>query len=128
MYGYNTTVSDNERIGTLWESFKKELIEKECIDERAFYTFNEYRAVVLPFSKTQRMKFDLPQKASMDQLFGFFETITSYRAYCKMFPGNNFLQTLQDQDGAQQSGDAAVLEEFSYPGFIILGVREKDNV
>ena len=125
VYGYNTTVSDNKSVGSLVEAFKKELIEKDCVDERAFYTFNEYRDVLLPFSKVQRLKFDLPQRASLDQLFGFFESITSYRAYCKKFPTNNFLQTLREEHSQVWPRDN--VEEFTYPGFIILGISEGSN-
>ena len=120
VYGYNTTVNDNDRVGAVVDAFKGELMEKGCIDERALHTFNEYRDVHLPFSHVQRLNFDLPQKASVDQLFGFFESITSYRAYCNKYPGNALLETLR---GGSNWQDRTVLE-FSYPGFIILGVKE----
>ena len=123
VYGYNITVNDNELVGALVEAFKQEMMQNDCMDERSLQTLNEYKSVELPFSGTQRLKFDLPQKSSVEHLFGFFESFSSYTAYCKKVPGNNFLQTLRETYKGQWSGDTAV-EKFTYPGFIILGVNE----
>ena len=40
VYGYNITISDNKKVGTLFEAIKKELIQNDCMDDRIFLTLN----------------------------------------------------------------------------------------
>ena len=105
VYGYNVKVRDNTLVGSLMEAFLRELIQKECVTEQSFAVLNEYSDVVLPFSKTQRINFHLPQRVSIDQLFGFFESFSCYRTYCKKFPENKFLEILRKEYSGQWSGD-----------------------
>ena len=128
VYGYNMKVRDNTLVGSLIETFVMELIQKECVNEQALGTLNEYKDLILPFSKTQRINFHLPQRVSIDQLFGFFESFSSYRAYCNKFPENDFLEILRKEFeySGQWSGDT--VQEFTYPGFMILGAQEEIEI
>ena len=119
MYGYNITIGDNKKIGILFEALKSELMQNDCMDDRVFFTLDEYKSVHLPFSQVQRLKFNLVQRATVDELFGIFLLFSMYRAYCKKFPGNRLLEKLRDE----YCHTISDVEQFTYPGYIILGVN-----
>lgn len=124
VYGFNTTVTDNELVGIAVEAFKNELIETGCVDERGIKTLNGYKSLQLPFSGVKRFEFDLPQKASIDELIGFMSSITSYRAYCKKLPGNTLLKNIREiYERNKKTFTHCDLERFSYPGYAILGIN-----
>ena len=122
VYGYLKLV-DNDRVKHLVKAFRDELAKHNCFSKRVDYVSNEYRDVNLPFSNIERLSFDLPQAASMEQIFGFFKSFSSYNAYCKMFPGNKFLETLRDDHCSGVS--LSELQHFTYKGFIVLGTNRK---
>ena len=120
-----TLKSQNDRVGPLVKAFREELVKKNYFNERADYVSNEYRDVDLPFSHIERLSFDLPQVASMEQIFGFLEYFSSYNAYCKMFPGNRFMETLcNDHCNGMSSTE---LEHCTYKGFIAMGTNNHVN-
>ena len=60
----------------------------------------------------------------MNQVLGFMSSITSYRAHCNKFPKNNLLEDIRSVYEKETGMSAAKLVEFSYPGFIIIGMNE----
>lgn len=124
VYGYSPTVTDNKHIGKALAVFKQELMNANCITDRIMLAYNNYKDVVLPFSQTERLEFDLPQKVSMDHLLGYMTSVSSYRAYCKKFPENNLLNTIRKTYENESGASTSTSEEFTYPGFLVIGMNE----
>ena len=123
VYAYDCFhIKDNERIKNAFDDFWDEIIRSDCLGKQAMHVMNNYEAVKLPFSQTQRIEFVLPQKATINQLLGFFSSVSSYRCYCEKYPKNDLLQKIQSRY-EMESGRCNV-EEFTYPGFAILGLKD----
>ena len=121
IYGYGVHIKHNEHIKNAFDAFFDELIKSNCLG-KAMLAVNNYEAVKLPFSQTQRIEFDLPQKATINQVLGLFCSTASYRSYCEKYPENDLLQKIQNRY-EMESGRCNV-EEFTYPGFVILGMKD----
>ena len=122
VYGHGIHVKDNERVKKAFDAFNNELLHYDFIGEQNMHVLNHYRAVKLPLSQTQRIEFDLPQKSTIDQLLGFMSSVSSYRSYCQQHPENTLLQKIKDS--YEMEGDRCGVEEFTLPGFAILGINQ----
>ena len=89
IYGYNDEIKDNKRVKNALAVSREAFMQFNCIDKKTMNVFNGYKAVKLPFSQTERIEFDVPQHASMDQVLGFLSSTAAYRSYCKIYPENN---------------------------------------
>ena len=122
VYGYGVRIKDNERIKNAFDSFWDEMIQSDCLGKQNMHVMNNYEAVKLPFSQTQQIEFVLPQKATINQLLGLFSSVSAYRSYCEKYPENNLLQKIQSR--YEMENGRCNVEEFIYPGFAILGMKD----
>ena len=123
VYAYDCFhIKDNERIKNAFDAFWDEIIRSDCLGKQAMHVMNKYEAVKLPFSQTQRIEFVLPQNATIKQLLGFFSSVSQYRCYCEKYPENDLLQKIQNR--YEMENGRCNVEEFTYPGFAILGIKD----
>ena len=122
VYGHGATITDNKRMKNAFDTFNETLIQSDCITQRNMHILNMYEAVKLPFPRTQRLEFPLPQKSTMLQLFGFMSSVSAYRSYCEKFPENTLLKNIQGCYEKEKS--KCPVEDFTYPGFLILGLND----
>ena len=106
----------------MFESFREEVIQSGLMPEQNYHVLNNYEDAKLPYSRTERFEFNLPQQTTIDQLLGFFSSVSYYTTYCKAFPSNTLLKRLKDTYEVE-SGKCAE-EKFSLPGFALLGLKE----
>ena len=116
-------VKDNNRIKNAFDLFLDALISSDSLEEESMHAINNYKGVEIPFSQTQRIEFSLPQKSSIDQLLGFMSSVSTYSGtYCTKYPENTLMQkiraTYDTEEGKQYE------EEFTFPGFAILGINK----
>ena len=85
MYNIAMRIVNNRRMRRAFEVFIDELHQNDCFSEQNLHALNEYRAVQLPFSATTRIKFDFPQRGTIDQLLGLMSSVSMYKCYCENF-------------------------------------------
>ena len=123
IYGHGVIVKDNDRIKNAFDLFHDALISSDTLGENNVHVMNNYQAVEIPFSQTQRIELSFPQKSSIDQLLGLMSSISAYKiSYCTKFPENALMQEIranyETKDGTHD------VEEYTFPGFVILGINE----
>ena len=123
VYGHGGLVSDNERIKIAFDSFYDELFKFNCFAKENLHVRNNYQAVELPFSRAQRIEFDFQQKATMDQLLGMMSSMSMFRSLVEKYPENNILRRIKED--YEVSSDKRDFEEFTFPGFVIIGINEE---
>ena len=121
VYNYGMRIINNERMKRAFSLFIDELFRCDCFSEQNRHGLNEYQAVKLPFSETKRIEFNFPQISSIDQLLGLMSSVSMYKSYCEKFPGNSLLDKIRADYEADC--DKVEVEEFSFPGFAILGIN-----
>ena len=119
VYGYGFRVTSNQRIMNAFDMFIDELFKTDCFSVQNLHPLNNYEAVKLPFSETQRYDYDFPQSSTIDQVMGLFSSVSMYTAYCERFPENTFLQKIRA--GYEMENGKCDVEEFTFPGYVILG-------
>ena len=122
VYGHGVRVADNARIRKAFDIFNGELFQFNCFPEQNLHVLNNYKSVELPFMHTERIDFDLPQQVTIDQLLGFFSSVSMYESYCEKYPNNTLLQKIK-YDYEAQNGKCDV-ETFTFPGFVIMGLND----
>ena len=120
-HGSGVLVKDNDRVKNAFESAYAELFKFNCFAEENFHVMNKYKTVELPFSCTKRIEFDLQQKATIDQLIGLWSSMSMFRSFAEKYPENNIMQKVKEDYKA--SGSKCNVEEFTLPGFIIVGIN-----
>ena len=118
-HGSGARVFDNTRIKTAFDTLYAEFFKCDCFAEQNLHVLNNYEAVELPFSNTRRVDLEFPQEATIDELLGFFSSISMYLAYCKKYPNNTLLQ--QIRANYEEDSERSEVEKFTFPGFVILG-------
>ena len=98
------------------------LIQSDCITQRNMHILNMYEAVKLPFRRTQRLEFILPQQCTMSQFIGIMSSVSAYRSYCEKFPDNKLLRNIQSTYEIEDT--ECIVEDFTFPGFLILGMND----
>lgn len=121
VYGYGMRVNSNQRIKKAFDVFIDELFQNDCFSEQNLHPLNNYEAVKLPFSNTQRFDYDFPQFSTIDQVIGLFSSVSMYTSYCKKFPNNTLLQRIRA--GYENEKDKCDIEQFNFPGYVILGTN-----
>ena len=121
VYSCGFRIINNDRMKTAFDSFIDELFCSNCFSKQNLHVLNEYKSVTLPFLETKRIEFDFPQTSSIEQLLGLMSSISMYNSYCEKFPENNLLHRIK----VDYEADARKVEteEFSFPGFVILGIK-----
>ena len=123
IYGHGVIVKNNERIKNAFDQFHGALIPTDSLGSQNMHVLNNYKGVEISFSQTQRIKFSLPQKSSIDQLLGFFSSVSAYTiTYCTKFPENTLMQEIRAKYEAEDG--KRDVEEYTFPGFAILGINE----
>ena len=121
VYGHGVRVSDNTRIRKAFDTFDAELFKFDCFAEQNLHVLNNYEAVELPFSNTQRVDLEFPQEATIDEFLGYFSSVSMYVAYCKKYPNNTLLQHIRAN--YEEDSERSDVEKFTLPGFVILGQK-----
>ena len=121
VYGHGIRVSDNIRIKKAFDTFISELFKFDCFTEQNLHVLNNYEAVELPFCNAQRVDFEFHQKATIDQMLGYFSSVSMYVAYCKKYPNNTLLE--QIRANYEEDSTRSEVEKFTFPGFVILGQK-----
>ena len=121
VYGHGVQVFDNERINKALSSYREEIFRSNCFTAENHHILNKYKAVELPFKQTQRVEFDLPQQATIDQVLGLISSVSMYTTYCEKFPNNTLLKNIRDDYEADSSKED--VETFTFPGFLLLGQK-----
>ena len=123
IYGHGVIVKDNKRIKNGFDLFYDALISSDSLGKENLHVMNNYKAVEIPLSQTQRIEFSLPQKSSIDQLEGYLSSVSAYRkTYCTKFPENTLMHDIRAKFETKE-GEHDV-EEYTFPGFAILGINE----
>ena len=123
IYGHGVMVQDNERVKNAFDLFYGALIPSECLGEENMHVLNNYEAVEIPLPQTQRIEFSFPQKSSIDQLLGYLSSVSAYRkAYCTKYPNNTLMQNIRTKYESEEGRHD--VEEYTLPGFAILGINE----
>ena len=123
VYNIAMRIVNNRRMRRAFEVFIDELHQNDCFSEQNLHALNEYRAVQLPLSATTRIEFDFPQRGTIDQLLGLMSSVSMYKCYCEKFPESDLLVRIKTEYSASCSSDKVVKEEFSFPGYVILGTK-----
>ena len=122
VYGHGVLVKDNELIKSALDTFHDDLFKFNCFAEENLHVMDNYKAVELPFSRAQRIEFDLQQKSTMDQLLGFLSSVSMFRSYAAKYPENTLMQTIKEN--YEVNCGKYDVQEYTLPGFIIIGVNE----
>ena len=119
VYGHGFRITNNDRMKRAFDLFIQEMFLCDCFSEQNMHVLNEYKAVKLPFSESKRIEFEFPQKSSLEQLLGLISSTSMYKSYCQKFTDN----TLFDRIRAGYEAHVNIVEEFSFHGFAILGIK-----
>ena len=84
---------------------------------------NNYVAVKLPFLKTQRIELEFSQEVMLDELLGYFSSVSMYKVYSEKYPENGLLQKIQLNYMYEQEEVKCEVEKFTFPGFVIMGIN-----
>ena len=122
VYGHGVRVFDNTRIRKAFDTFDAELFKFDCFAEQNLHVLNNYEAVELPFSNTQRVDLEFPQEATIDEFLGYFSSVSMYVAYCKKYPNNTLVQH-NIRANYEEDSERSDVEKFTLPGFVILGQK-----
>ena len=122
VYGHGGLVNDNERIKIAFDTFYDELLKFNCFAKENLHVRNNYEAVELPFSCAQRIEYDFQQKATMDQVLGMMSSMSMFRTFAAKYPENTLLQKIKEN--YEDNNSKSDVEEFTFPGFIIVGIND----
>ena len=122
VYGHGFKTEDNEKINIAYGMFIDAMIQSDCLIQRNKHVLYMYEAVKLPFRRTQRLEFILPQQCTMPQFIGLLSSVSTYRYYCEKFPENTLMRNIQST--YEKEDTKCIVEEFTFQGFLILGMND----
>ena len=122
VYSHGIQVVDNERINNAFDTYYQEIKVSGCFAKQNQHVVDKYKAVELPFLERERIEFEFPQQATIEQLLGYLSSISMYATYCEKFPSNTLLQDIRaNYEAANEKCD---VEKFTLPGFVMLGLNQ----
>lgn len=121
VYGHGVNVEDNPRVKSAFKTFIGELFKCNCFAKQNLHVLNNYEAVELPFDDVQRIEFPFPQQINLEQLVGFFLSVSMYKEYCEKYPQNDLLERIRTE--YESFSDKCDVEDFTFPGVIITGKK-----
>jgi len=125
-YGYSHVEAKSERAKRLTRHFFNKTLEDYWSDRVKCYG-DRFKELKLPYVKSQRYDFYSDEERKLPDLIGYIRSVSAYRKYCELHPGNDILEELEHQLHKEFGPDTPKDQTSVYlqfPMFLLIGQKE----